>query len=157
LIGLNQEVIDRLNKSIEKHDVRASNRLKQSILSVDESKPGVVALAISAEFYWKYINYGVNGTQVNRGAPSWGPAPKGTLTFKEAIEGWIRDRGLKARPGQTYEEMTFAIMHGIKTKGMEARPFFSEVVTKELKQYLAKSVSSVLGRAITIEIAEPWQ
>lgn len=157
LIGLQQEVLDRLNKSAEKYDVSASNRLKQSMVTVDESKSGVVSVAISANFYWKYVNFGVNGTKVNRGAPTWGPAPAGTISFKEAILGWIRDRGLQARPGQTYEQMAYVIMKSIKEKGIGARPFYTDVVNKELKDYLTKSVSKVLKQAIVIEIKDPWQ
>lgn len=157
LIGLNQEIIDRLNDSIQKYDAIASNRLKQSIITVDESESGTISVAISAEFYWKYINYGVNGTIVNRGAPSWGSPPSRTMSFKDSILGWIRDKGLKANPGQTYEQMAFAIMKGLKEKGMKPRPFFSDVVNKELETYLKKSISEVYKRAIVIEIKEPWQ
>jgi hypothetical protein len=155
--GLMQEVIDRLNTSIEKYDARASNRLKQSIISMDESENGDISIAISAEFYWKYVNFGVNGTQVSHGAPTWGPAPAGTLSFKDSILGWIRDKGLKAYPGQTYDDMAFRIMAGIKRDGIKPRPFFTDVVNKDLKKYLIESISEVLGKAITIEISEPWQ
>jgi len=157
LIGLNQEIIDRLNASITGYDAIASNRLKQSIVTVDESQPGTISVAISAEFYWKYINYGVNGTKVNNGAPTWGAPPGKTMTFKDSILGWIRDKGLKARPGQTYDQMAFAIMKGIKENGMKPRPFFTDVVNKELTTYLTKTISEVYKKAIIIEIKEPWQ
>ena len=158
LIGVNQEIIDRLNASIQKYDAIASNRLKQSMITIDESQPGVISVAVSAEFYWKYVNYGVNGTKVNHGAPTWGSAPSGTMTFKDAIAGWIRDKGIRARPGQTYEQMTFAIMRGIKEKGIAPRPFFTDVVNKELKAYITKAVSEVIKQALIIEIREPkWQ
>jgi hypothetical protein len=158
LIGLNQEIIDRLNASITGYDVIASNRLKQSIITVDDSQPGVLSVAISAEFYWKYVNYGVNGTKVNHGAPSWGTAPGSTMSFKDSILGWIRDKGLQARPGQTYDQMAFAIMRGVKENGMKPRPFFTDVVNQELKTYLTKTISEVIKQAIIIEITEPkWQ
>lgn len=157
LIGLHQEIIDRLNKSIDKWDARASNRLKQSMVTVDNSKDGVLSVGISAEFYWKYVNYGVNGTKFNRGAPTWGKAPSGTEPFKLAVQGWIRDRGITPKPKQTYKQLTFMIMKGIREKGQEARPFFTEVVNKELIAYLSKSISAVYKEAIRIEISEPWQ
>jgi hypothetical protein len=157
LIGLNQEIIDRLNASILGYDAIASNRLKQSIITIDESQPGTLSVAISAEFYWKYVNYGVNGTKVNHGAPTWGSAPGSTMSFKDSILGWIRDKGLQARPGQTYDQMAFAIMRGIKENGMAPRPFFTDVVNKELKDYLSKTISEVLKQAVIIEIKAPWQ
>ena len=157
LLGLNQEIIDRLTESVDKYNISASNRLKQSIVTVDSSQTGVLSVAISAEFYWKYVNFGVNGTLVNRGAPTWGAAPKGTVSFKDAILGWIKDRGIKARPGQTYEDMARAIMKGVREKGVAPRPFFTDVVNEELKKYLTKSITAVFKEAIRIEIVEPWQ
>jgi hypothetical protein len=157
LIGLNQEIIDRLNASIQGYDAIASNRLKQSIITVDETEPGTISVAISAEFYWKYVNYGVNGTKVNHGAPTWGSPPGSTLSFKDSILGWIRDKGLQARPGQTYDQMAFAIMRGVKEKGIKPRPFFTDVINQELKTYLSQTISEVYKQAIIIEIKEPWQ
>lgn len=157
LLGLNQEIIDRLNASILGYNAIASNRLKQSIITIDESQPGTISVAISAEFYWKYINYGVNGTKVNHGAPTWGSAPGSTMSFKDSILGWIRDKGLQARPGQTYDQMAFSIMRGIKENGMKPRPFFTDVVNAELKAYLTKTITEFYKEAILIEIKEPWQ
>lgn len=155
ILGVHQEIIDKLGIKLVEYQAVASNRLKQSIVSVDESKPGVISVAMSADFYWKYVNYGVNGTVMNHGAPTWGPAPKSTLTFHDAILEWIRDTGLQAKPGQTYEQMAFVIMRFIKMYGAEPRPFFTDVVNKQLQTYLSKSISAVMKKAITIEIKEP--
>lgn len=155
--GLQQEVIDRITKSIDKWDVKASNRLKQSIVTVDDSKPGVISIGITANFYWKYVNYGVNGTKKNWGSPTWGPPPAATISFKQSILDWIKDRGIKARPGQTYEQMAFAIMRGIKENGIEPRPFMTEVINKELTVYLEQAIAQVYAAAIQIEIKGAWQ
>jgi len=157
VIGLNQEVIDRLGKSIERYDISASNRLKQSIVTVDQSQKGTIIVAVQADFYWKYVQYGVNGTERNNGAPTWGKAPGGTPTFKEAILGWIRDRGIKAKPGQTYDQLAFAFMTSIRKKGIVPRPFFTDVVNADLVEYLEKSISAVYKQAITVQIRDPWQ
>ena len=50
MLGLMQEVIDRLGDSIDKWDARASNRLKQSMVTVNQSKQGTISIAISANF-----------------------------------------------------------------------------------------------------------
>lgn len=159
LIGVHQEVLDLLRASIDKYHIKASNRLKQSMVTVDQSQDGKIDLAVSMgkAFYWKYVNYGVNGQKVNRGAPTWGPAPKGTYSFKDAIKGWIKDKGLQARPGQTYDQMAYAIMRSLRDKGMKARPFFTDVVNKDLKEFLTKSIAEVYGQALIIEIRDPWQ
>lgn len=155
ILGVHQEIIDRLGVKLVEYRAVASNRLKQSLVSIDESKPGVISVSLSAEFYWKYVNYGVNGTVINHGAPTWGPAPKGTLTFKDAILEWIKDIGLQANPGQTYEQMAFVIMRFIKMYGAEPRPFFNDVVNPKLSATLSKSISAVMKKAITIEIKNP--
>lgn len=155
ILGVHQEIIYKLGVKLVQYKAVASNRLKQSIVSVDMSKTGVINVEMSAEFYWKYVNYGVNGTVMNHGAPTWGPAPKSTLSFHDAILEWIRDTGLQAKPGQSYEEMASAIMRYVVLYGAEPRPFFTDVVNKQLTQYLSKSISSVMKKAITIEIKEP--
>lgn len=158
LIGVHQEILEQLARSIEKYDASASNRLKQSMVTVDQSSDTSIDVSVAMNFYWKYVQYGVNGTKINRGAPTWGPAPGTTsVPFKEAIKGWIMDRGLVAKPGQTYDQMAFAIMKTLKEKGQEARPFYTDVVNKELKQYLEKSIAEVYGTALKIQITDPWQ
>jgi len=158
ILGIHQEVIDRLLVSIVKHDAVASNRLKQSIVSADVSIPGKVILEMSAEFYWKYVNFGVNGTAVSHGSPTWGPAPAGAVSFKENILKWIQDRGITANPGQTYDQMAFVIMRWIRLNGLKPRPFFTDVVNKQLTQYINKTISLVYKKALIIEIKTPsWQ
>lgn len=155
ILGVHQEIIDKLGVKLVEYKAVASNRLKQSLVTVDESKTGVVSVSLSAEFYWKYINYGVNGTVMNHGAPTWGPAPKSTLSFKDSILEWIKDTGMQAKPGQTYDDMAFIIMRFIKMYGAEPRPFFTDVVNKKLSTTLSKTISAVMKRAITIEIKAP--
>lgn len=155
ILGIHQEIIDRLGGKLREYDAVASNRLKQSIVSVDESAPGTVNVALSAEFYWKYVNYGVNGTTISHGAPTWGKSPGSTLTFKDAISEWIRDRGIQANPGTTYDQLAFLIMNKIKRDGIEPRPFFSDVVNPALSRAISKSVSTVMKKAITVIIKDP--
>lgn len=157
LIGVHQEINDRITGSIDKHNIVASNRLKQSVKSVDQSEKGILNVSMSMNFYWKYMQYGVNGTTQNWGAPTWGQAPAGTEDFKTAILGWIRDKGLQARPGQTYDQMAFVIMRHIREKGIKGRPFYTDVVNDDLKAFLTKSVSDVYRQALIVEISDPWQ
>ncbi len=155
ILGVHQEVIDKLGAKLVEYDAVASNRLKQSMVTVDASTPGKVDIALSADFYWKYVNYGVNGIAVSHGAPTWGPGPSGVGTFKDAILLWMKDRGIQSLPGQTYDQAAFNIMHSIKMNGIAPRPFFTDVVNKQLEKALSKSVSAVMGKAITVSIKNP--
>jgi hypothetical protein len=61
-----QDVSDRLRESIDKQGISASNELKQSIqVTGVEDDGSALSIGISALYYWKYMNYGVNGTVQN--------------------------------------------------------------------------------------------
>jgi len=160
LVDLMQDVTERLQKALVDRQVNTSRRnLSQSI------KPGEVvytgkevAVGVSMDFYWKYVNYGVNGTEVNNGAPNWGPAPAQEKSFFESIRDWIPTRGVSLPPEFTsYESFTFAIMNSVKKEGQKKRPFFEDVVNNNLIQELKGPIERVMGRAIEVSIVAPWQ
>jgi hypothetical protein len=95
LVKLNQAIIDDLQQSIQARDINASRNLSQGITPSDVIINGnEVEVNISMDFYWKYINYGVNGTEQNNNAPSWGASPSQTLSFHDSILAWKSDRGI---------------------------------------------------------------
>lgn len=154
-----QDVSDQLVESLDKHGVKASLNLRQSIQP--DSKVVIngseVTIGIKADFYWKFVNYGVNGTEVNHGAPSWGTQPPQEKSFHQAILDWIPTTGTTLPSGfASYDSFAWAIQESIKKKGQEPRPFFTDVVNNELVEYLRKPISDLLGRAIKINIVDPW-
>jgi hypothetical protein len=153
------DVISDLQKKLDEYDVNASSRLKQSMVVLPiATGANEVSVQISAEGYWKFINYGVNGTAVNHGAPSWGTQPQGELTFKQAIEQWIGFRGIQLPPQfGSYDSFAFAIMNKVKRDGKKPRPFYSDVVNERLIQEIKEPIEALFGRAITVNIVEPWQ
>jgi hypothetical protein len=159
LKDLAQDVTDMLTKSLDKHGVGASLNLRQSIqphkqVTIEGNE---ISIGINADFYWKFVNYGVNGTEINHGAPSWGAVQVQTTSFHDAILAWIPTTGMTARDNQTYDSMAWAIQSSIKKKGQEPRPFYTDVVNESLVQYLKAPISKLLGRTITINIVDPWQ
>lgn len=156
---LAQDVVDRLRVSIDKKDISASNNLKQSITPVDAvMKGGAVEVAIQADFYWKFVEYGVNGTQVNYGAPAWGSQPSTGKSFHDSILEWIPHRSVGLpEQFQTFDQLAWAIQANIKKKGKAPRPFFTDVVNEKLMAELRKPVEAFLKRTIEIRILEPWQ
>lgn len=158
LQSLTQDVIDQLTKRIEHYDIEATNRLKQSIKPTRvETKGSEVSIGIGADFYWKFVNYGVNGTEVNHGAPNWGTV-QNDKSFKENIEEWRSAKGITL-PSQfsSYDSFDYAIMTNVRKKGQEKRPFFTDVVNDKLKDYLREPIEKLLKRSIEIIIVEPWQ
>lgn len=160
LKALVQDVTNDLVESLDSYDISASSNLRQSIVpEKNVTKEGsVVSIGIKADFYWKFVNYGVNGTEVNHGAPSWGKQPPGEVSFHSSIMDWTRNRGI-VMPEQfgNYEAFAFAIMANIKKKGKQARPFFTDVVNDTLILKLEKPISDFFKEAITVKIVEQWQ
>jgi len=159
LTNLTQDVIDQLSKNIDKYNISASNELKQSIKPTSVKLEGdLVSDGISANFYWKYLNYGVNGTEMQYGAPSWGKETGGTKSFKDSITDWIGNRGITL-PAQfsSYDSFAFAIMTNKKKHGEKPRPFFTDVVNSKLVDTLKEPIEKLLKRSIEITIVEPWQ
>jgi hypothetical protein len=160
LLNLTNEVCNRLREGLKKHDVNTSSLgLSQSIQPTEVSHKGKeVTIGISAENYWKFINYGVNGTERSWGAPAWGSQGSQPKSFHQSILEWIPKRGVQL-PSQfkDYDSFAWAIQKNIIKKGKEPKPFFSEVVNNKLADYMRPQIEELLGQAITINIVAPWQ
>ena len=156
-----QDIISDLRDSLDKWNADASGNLKQSIVPTKVSVKGdEVNIAIEAPFYWKFVNYGVNGSLINRGAPNWGRQDNagGWEEYARKIDEWIRNRGITLPPQfSSYKSFNYVIRKSNKEKGKEPRPFFSEVVNDALIRELEEPISELMKRAITIVIVEPWQ
>ena len=162
LQDLMQDVTNQLIEKMHQYKLEASGNLMQSIRPTESATldGDVLTVAITAPFYWKFVNYGVNGTEEKRGYPEWGTAPKEN-TYYNNISSWVRNKGLTlADFGDAfpdYTSLTYGLMNSIKKKGIEKRPFFTDVVNEKLYDALAEPISTLIGRAITINIVEPWQ
>ena len=160
LKDLMQDVADQLVTEMDSLNIAASRRLRQSIIPDKQvTKEGnVVTIGLSADFYWKFVNYGVNGTEVQHGAPSWGKQPPGEVSFHKSIMDWTLDRGITMPPQfDTYDSFAWAVMANVRKKGKQARPFFTNVVNETLTTKIQKELSEFFKEAITVNIVEPWQ
>ena len=130
---LNDELVAKIKEEMNTLDVNASRNLTQSI-NVSQAQllanSDVVAEVLMSH-YWKYINYGVNGTEINRGAPTHGKGVKTDLTFHEAILEWIPSRGYTIPAGfKNYDSWAYAIMTNIRKFGKEKKPFINNAIDK---------------------------
>jgi hypothetical protein len=158
LLRLTNEIIEDLRKQLlvpnsEGHKSYASGELAQSLKPTKLSPELIETYAAP---HWKYINYGVNGIKVNRGAPTHGKAPKGNMTFYESIRKWIYDKGITPNEeGITREQLAGMIVNSVRMKGIEATHFFDKVVTQERKKEMATSISNLIGQSIKLIIKKP--
>ena len=159
LIELNQAIIDDLQQSIQARDIDASRNLSQGITPSDVIINGnEIEVNISMDFYWKYINYGVNGTEQNNNAPSWGASPSQTLSFHDSILAWKSDRGITLPEGfKDYDSFAWAIQTNIKKYGKKARPFYDDVINEKLVAVLEAPIKKLLGESIKLTIVASWQ
>jgi hypothetical protein len=113
------------------------------------------SIETEAENHWKYINYGVNGTMVNRGAPTHGRAPKGNLSFYEAIKKWMYDKGINPPQGYTVEQYAAMVKTSIRKKGIEGNHFFDKVLNEKRVDEIRERISNLAGAAIKTMIIKP--
>ena len=161
LKALMQEVVDKLKQKLVDYDAIASANLTQSIRPSEQVylDGDILTIHVEAPNYWKFVNYGVNGTEVNHGSPAWGRQAPTDMSFHASIMNWMRDRGIQNDPARspTMEAAAWAIMTKIRRDGQKPRRFYSDVVNQDLFNYLGEQISTLIGRAITVKIVEPWQ
>lgn len=159
LTELSNDVVKQLQSSMDKYDISASHNLRQSIKPQSvETSGDMVSVSISADFYWKYVNYGVNGFEVNHGAPRHGKETQNTGSFHANIMEGMRARGIVAPSSfSSFESYAWAAIGKIRRDGIKKRPFFTDVVNKQLTEYLKEPISKLLKKSITVTIIEPWQ
>lgn len=152
LLRITNELIEDWRKQLISDKSYATGDLAQSL------RPATIkpdSIETTGAPHWKYINYGVNGTMVNRGAPTHGKAPKGNLSFYQAIYKWIGDKGIVPNEGMTREQLAGAMVNSIRMKGIEATHFFDKVLTEQRVDEMSKRVSDLVGAAIKTIILKP--
>jgi hypothetical protein len=159
LTAITQDVVDQLREKMDKYNIDASGNLKADTRPTKVEVSGNrVSVAISSPEYWKYVNYGVNGTKVNRGAPQWGSTGATGAQFEASIAQWIRNKGITLPQNfSSYEGLNYVIRRSIREKGQEARPYFSDVVNEQLTQELRQPIERLMKKSIELVIIEPWQ
>lgn len=166
LVRMTNEIIEELQNELNKANSKgrkpyATGNLFSSLIPVNIKAESI---ELSAPFYWKYINYGVNGIKVKRGAPNHnqesGKAPTSNLSFHAAIKKWIHDKGIKIKvpEGKTFEQelnqVAGKIVNHIRMNGKEATHFYDNVMTQNKIDEMGKRISDLLG-ATFINVIKP--
>jgi hypothetical protein len=119
------------------------------------SEDGIMTMTVVAENYWKYINYGVNGTQINQGS---------TMSFtskappRSAMLQYIKDKTITEiaytnRDGQRIvkplntekarEGAAYVFAQAVKRKGIRKTPFIDDAFTDEQIDNLTKLLANI--------------
>jgi len=158
LIRWMQDVIKLTVEGIERVDAKATLNLRQSVGFAElpvEQKVAQVAMEMAS--YWKFVEYGVNGVSVNRGAPFTFRRIRPSKKHVEAIEKWIVDRAVTIEfddtdPETSMEQAAYSIASKIKRDGIKGRPFLNSVLTDAKMDELVKSIAEVVGKEISLSI-----
>lgn len=161
LTKITEDVVERLKERMKARDINTSSLgLSQSVVPTEvEISDGGIEVGIDMAHYWKYVNYGVNGTDISWGAPLWGtssvPQEK---TFHQAILEWIPQRSI-ALPEEfsDFDSFAYAIMGKIRRDGKEPRPFYDDVINEKLEKQIRKPIEELLGQAIEINITANFE
>jgi hypothetical protein len=150
-----QQLVEEIKAAGLGMDVRASNNLLQSIKlnKLTVNIDGVDA-EITADEYWKFINYGVNG-ELWSSAPDWKSLGVKSGTFAELIQKvdtWRPFRGIEQ------DASSYVIARSILRRGKVPKPFVTETINEtETITELSEGVASMIGKAVTTIIKTKLQ
>jgi hypothetical protein len=119
------------------------------------SEDGIMTMTVVAENYWKYINYGVNGTQVNQGSDMsfTSKAPPRSAMLKYIKDKTITEIAYTNRDGQRIvkplntekarEGAAYVFAQAVKRKGIRKTPFIDDAFTDEQIDNLTKLLANI--------------
>ena len=117
-VELPQKLIDELIKIMREKDVEASSNLIQSL----EPEWADDEIKIYADYYWKFVDKGVNGLVQNQNSKySFKFVPASKKHALAMIE-WAKFRGM----GAITVKEAYQLATSIKLKGIKARNFVEE-------------------------------
>jgi hypothetical protein len=147
---LNDDLVGNIKNEMNSMDINASRELTQSInvSKATVNGDGTVIADVLMEHYWKYINYGVNGTEVNHGAPTHGKGIDAGVSFHQSILEWTGARGYPIPEGMTHDSFAWAIIQTIKKEGQAPRPFVDVAIEKTKTDELVKKIVKLMANDI---------
>ena len=155
LLELGQDIINRLQTSLD--EKTKSNSLRQSIGAGQfiEVQGDSVKITISANEYWKFINSGVNGTVKNQGAPYSFKTPWPNAKMADSLRQGIAQKGLTLPPGfKSFESYSYAAATKIKRDGIEANYFVDEALNSEYLAEIERKLADEFGKIVSLTLTE---
>jgi hypothetical protein len=172
LADIGNEATQMLVKKLQDVDRVASQRLQQSIIALPIKVMGqTLILEIQMEDYWKFVDKGVDGTEVQHGSPykfkrSGKRIPLGSYN-KGGMLSHIANKGERYEPivndmiakrkrkplsrQKARESLAYALGVNIKKKGLKPTNFATDTFEK-IESTSLEALSIALGKQIEIEI-----
>lgn len=158
IVRWTRDTIELLREEVYNVGAKATLNLMQSIKPVEYPPDGdKVKIEITADYYWKFVNYGVDGVDFKRGYPYSFRFIRPSKRHVEAIKKWIVDVAATnndVRPNLTAEANTRAFAYRIATstkkRGITARPFVQNVLTDDRIKELVVDIAKSTGKEIIL-------
>lgn len=143
----------RLRKSLQdKITLTTSKNLEQSIIAMPVSAKGnTLTSEIVADYYWKFLNEGVQGVGAGKGSKiQWtNKAPSSPFSFKEnkkpSVKHFINWANLAGRS-------PFAVRETVWRSGIKPNHFVDDVINEAFEKEFAEAISKAIAKTIEVDI-----
>ena len=150
------DVVKDLRAEIERLDAQATKNLQASIIPKEyDPNADKVKIEIIADYYWKFVNYGVGSVENPRGMRYQFRHIRPSKKHIEAIKKWIVDRPVSIEfddtdPETSMTNAAYSIATATKRDGIRARPFVDNVMTDDRVKELIVGVAEAAGKKIKL-------
>jgi len=135
-------LVTELTTDLVRKQKKASGGLVKSFESKVNSYSGGYEVAVWAATYFKFVEYGVNGTQRNRGSQF---SYKNKKPPMQAILEWVKIKSI-ASGDREARSAAFAIQNYIYKNGVQGINILEEMLKRTSDQYLDKIADSTITK-----------
>ena len=146
ILNVGNKVTADLREYIQKNAMN-TGALAQSVVYFPT---GVLSFEIQADFYYKFVDEGVNGIGRNVGSSYSFKTPFVSYNMAKAIQEW---KGLEM-------SHAFAVASNIKQRGLRPKKITESVITDETLEMIARDLAEVTGLTFEIKFektTQQWQ
>jgi len=151
------DLIKDMQGAIDKYDAKATLNLRQSFAASPFKLNGnQLSIDLEGADYWKFVNYGVNGVQNNRGRPYSFRSIQPSAQDVADIRKWIVDKALGI-PADELDGAAYNIARAIKRRGIEPRPFYTDTMTDKRVNELTVTIADITGKQISLKLLSTFE
>jgi hypothetical protein len=144
------DVGNKITADLREYIVQNANNTGALAQSVVYFPTGALSFEIQADYYYKFVDQGVNGIASNVGSEFSFKTPFVGYNMATAISEW---KGLEM-------SHAFAVASNIKQRGLRPKNITDSVITDDVLERIAKDLSEVTGLTFEINFektTEKWQ
>lgn len=152
-----RDVVEEMQQVLNQNDSKATLNLMQSIKPKEFApEQDKIKIEIIGDYYWKYVNYGVDGVDLKRGYPYSFRYIRPSANHIKAIKKWITDKPVTiddfddTDAEQSKTNAAYAIATGTKKRGITARPFVEPVLTPAKIKELVNEIALATNKEIKL-------